>query len=193
DVIRYSKLFPTDSVNVDSLANCDTVGMTDLFGQIKFKLGPIVDSCQFRGGAPAPICPDNVYVSRGSKRVVVEYIEGVFSSPPDSVVLGDTVYYSQGYNQSHPNTIIYLIDSAVVCDTADMSIVLNDTLFLGEKACVYESGLLPIFVLAFDYTSTDNGIELTWKVNSDEPTQRLYLQKSYDGVDWTNVFDQTME
>jgi hypothetical protein len=71
--------------------------------------------------------------------------------------------------------------------------LLTDTLYIGKAVCTYKQGLLPITILAFKSQSDDSGIELSWKVNSEEPTRELYLQKSYDGVQWTNIYEQNLE
>src|SRR5690606_21991883 len=51
----------------------------------------------------------------------------------------------------------------------------------------------PITILAFEATDEEDAIELSWRVNSEEPTRRLHLQKSYDGVDWESVYEQNLE
>src|SRR5690606_17980037 len=185
----------TYSLLVDSmnLADCDTTGSEDLYGNISFTLFNNRNTCDFQGGAAIPECPDDVQVSKDSNCLLFFYPDGYLSTPPDTVTLNDTVYYSLGYNPANPTTLMYINDSLVEqCDTVDMSSLLNDTLFIGPVACVYENGLLPIVILAFEYTSLDGRIDLAWKVNSDEPTQRLYLQRSYDGIQWMNVYDQAM-
>ena len=185
--MRYSQLNAADS-----LANCDTTGWTDFNGTISFLFGTGELSCDFEGGSSVPSCPDDVLVSRNNNCLVFTYTDGYFSTPPDSVTLNDTVYYSQGYNPLNADTLIFLNDTTMICDTSDMSFLLSDTLFFGPAACVYEEGLLPIVILAFEYTSLDGRVDLAWKVNSDEPTQRLYLQRSYDGIQWMSVYDQAM-
>lgn len=198
--IRYSRvlsdtLIIDDSVViVDSIANCDTAGSFDLFGQVIYPLfGNLIDTCEFRGGTSLPICPDNVLVSQGVNCLLFQYESGIFSAPADSVVLNDSVYYKQPVDFSDPSLVIYLRDTNTACDTSNMTELLSDTLFLGQKVCTYESGILPIVILAFDYTSQDGRVDLSWKVDSDEPVQRLYLQKSYDGVRWSNIHNQAME
>src|SRR5690606_29733563 len=102
------------------------------------------------------------------------------------------IYYSRGYN--NPNRLIYLQDTLLTCDSSEMSpMPFSDTLFIGKKVCTYSEGILPITILAFKSQSDDSGIALSWKVNSEEPTRELYLQKSYDGVQWTNIYEQSLE
>lgn len=187
-IVRYSRL--VDSVN---LANCDTAGSVDLFGTISFTLFGSPNTCEFQGGSAQPECPDNVLVSQDTNCLIFEFQDGFFGAPPDTVTLNDTVFYSMGFDASHPTIIFYQSDSSAVCDTSSMNALLGDTLFIGGQVCTYAEGILPILILAFDYTSDDGRVDLAWKVNSDEVTQRLYLQKSYDGVQWVNVYDQAME
>lgn len=185
--MRYSEL-----IDSTFLSDCDTAGSEDFFGAITFTLFQ-EQTCEFEGGSSVPACPDDIQVSKDSNCLLFFYPDGYLSTPPDTVTLNDTVYYSLGYNPANPTTLMYINDSLVEqCDTVDMSSLLNDTLFIGPVACVYKEGLLPIVILAFEYTSLDGRVDLAWKVNSDEPTQRLYLQRSYDGIQWMSVYDQAM-
>ena len=173
---------------------CDTAGSSGYSGTISFKLFGGNFSCEYTGGGDLPECPDNVLVSESENCLIFMLQDGFTGTLPDSVRLNDSTYFNQGYNPGNPDTLIFLRDTTMACDSANMNnMLLSDTLFIGQKVCTYAQGLLPITILAFNYKNDDGGIALSWEVNSEEPTRQLYLQKSYDGVDWMNVYEQSLE
>jgi len=190
---RYS-LYQTDTT---ILYDCDTIGQTGFVGEIDVTMFNTTATCKFKGGEDLPACPDNVLISQTENCLVFTFLEGYEGNPlPDSVRLNDsTIYYSLGFNSKTPTALIYLQDTTLTCDSSSMSpLPLSDTLFIGKRVCTYQMGILPINILAFKYQSDeDGGISLSWKVNSEEPTRQLYLQKSYDGVVWSNVYEQSLE
>lgn len=184
--IRFSRF-----ASEDSLANCDTAGAVDFTGSITYTFLNNQTTCEYKDGEVFVDCPEDVMVSESENCLVFMYPDTIMSTPPDSVVYNDTAYYSQEFDPLNPTEIIYLKSGETECDTMN-SVPLNDTLRFGLQVCTYENGILPIVILAFDYTVDADRVQLSWKVNADEPTQRLFLQKSHDGVRWTNVHDQAM-
>lgn len=184
---RYSRY-----VSQDSLASCDTTGAVPFSGTVTYSMLGSPTTCVYRNGEVFINCPEDVMVSQGENCLIFIYPDTILSTPPDSVMLGDTVYYSQGVDLLlNPKEVLYLKAGETTCDTTN-PVPLNDTLRFGPKICTYEDGILPIVILAFDYKLVSDQVELSWKINADEPTRRLYLQKSYDGIRWSNVYDQAM-
>src|SRR5690606_36101672 len=113
---------------------------------------------------------------------------------PDTIRLNDSIYYNGGYFPNSSNSILFHKVKPIECDTASMTpLPINDTLYVGNAVCTYKEGILPITILAFKSLSDDSGIAVSWKVNSEDPTRDLYLQMSYDGVQWTNIYEQSLE
>lgn len=176
----------------DSLANCDTVGWLDFVGTINVLFNG-ESICEFKEGEQFPDCPNNVLVSESENCLVFTLQEGYKGAPfPDSVRLKDNTYFNQGINPQSLGEMVFLKDTNMMCDSSDMD-PLADTLFVGQKECVYADGILPITILAFEYQNRNDNIELFWEVNSEEPTRQLRLQKSYNGVKWMDVYEQSLE
>ncbi|MBY5956643.1 hypothetical protein KUV50_00755 [Membranicola marinus] len=187
--VMYSRL------SGDIPATCDTLDAAGFKGIISFKLfSDDLLECEFIDGVDVPSCPDDVMVS-SSGDCLVFMADSTFSgSLPDSVRFKDTMYYNPGYDSNNPRYWIFSNDTNVVCDTTNMTpMPLSDTLYVGQRACTYEAGILPISILAFDYKNETNGVALSWAVNSEEPAQKLHLQRSYDGINWVSVYEQNLD
>lgn len=176
----------------DSVSLCDTIDMVGFSGTVSYTfLGE--NSCEFADGEALPRCPDDVMVSMGEDCFLFVYNETVMNLPPDTLIFQDTNYLRQQFNPDNPLEILYLREGVTECDTINGILTpITDTINFGPQVCIYDDGVLPIVILAFDYRVDADQVQLTWKVNSDEPTERLYLQKSYDGVHWVSIHDQAM-
>src|SRR5690606_6916389 len=94
---------------------------------------------------------------------------------------------------SQDDSYLLYSQTEVTCDFEDTRTPFGGDLSIGASVCSYDDGLLPITILAFEAIDQDDAIELTWRVNSEEPTRQLHLQKSYDGVNWESVYEQNLE
>lgn len=191
--LRVDSIGSTYSLTVnDTTYTCDTTDRSDFVGEITIGLFGENLTCEFKNGESLPACPEDVLISQSENCLIFTLQDGYAAVPPDSVRLNDSVYYNQGYTPGD-TSLVFIINDSLACDTFNMNnMLLNDTLNIDGQICTYQEGLLPITILAFDYRSEDNGVALSWEVNSDEPTRKLFLQKSYDGVDWMNLYEQNL-
>ncbi len=164
---------------------CDTVGMTAFDGTVWYITGTNDTlTCEFEGGEFQPPCPDTAYfdATEGCLSIVFEPTSSIYL--PDSIQIGGVSYF-----QTAGDTLNYSL-SGEECVTTGAPF--DGDLTIGPSGCHYDAGLLPITILSFDFEEQDGGVELSWEINSDEPTRNLFLQKSYDGVDWTSVYEQNL-
>ncbi len=179
------------------LSDCDTNGMNGFTGKINATLLGGDFTCEFIDGMALPSCPDGVSVSRNETCLVFYFEDEPVGDLPDTVRLNDTLFFIKGYTSGSADPVLYSSNEGVDCDTTEASgmspMPLTDTLFIGEQVCTYEVGVLPISILAFDYKNETNGVALSWAVNSEEPAQKLHLQRSYDGVNWVSVYEQNLD
>ncbi len=94
-----------------------------------------------------------------------------------------------------PSNIILGAQGLTYCngETARTSLMNTNTYNWTINGDSKDCSLLPINILAFDYITQDDEVLLRWEVNAEEPTRRLILQKSYNGMDWKDVFQEDLQ
>ena len=179
----------TDTLSEETCSAGDSVGSIDFTGVLDYLIGADSFACEFSEEGYLPPCPDTVYMLDVQSCLLLSI------NPNNAAQLPDTIMYEElPYTYTSENDL-YLVYSQTdtECDLDNNTPTpLDGDLTIGASGCHYDAGLLPITILAFEATDEDGTIELSWRVNSEEPTRTLHVQRSYDGVDWESVYEQSL-
>ena len=168
----------------DTSVACDSADMIEFVGDLEYMVGADTMNCQYEGGTFQPPCPDSALILDGTFCIRIVTDPGNVINLPDSIDVNGTPYVRTS------DDMIYSFEGVECPDS--METLFGGELMIGPSVCTYDEGLLPITILSFDFEDNEGVVDLSWEVNSDQPTNKLFLQKSYDGVDWMDVYEQNL-
>ncbi len=168
----------------------DTTGAQGFVSSMTYVIGEDEYTCAFDAGVYQPPCPDSAFIQDGEACFVFIIDTTNAAQFPDTIYLNGE---SELYLHAQMENQLFYGEPGGSCQLIDFDRTqLNDIVNMGPSVCEYQSGLLPITILAFDGTEKEGDIELSWKINSDEPTRSLVIQRSYNGIDWFDVYTQDL-
>ena len=136
--------------NLGTLICSDTNGMQSIVGSLSYSIGEEDYTCTFDEGIYIPPCPDSAFTIDETNCLVLVTDSTNAAQLPDTINIGEIEYL---FHTQTNNELIYS-EIGVACVDGDRT-AFNGTLAIGPSACEFDSGILPITILAFDVDDRD--------------------------------------